>query len=175
MMRIDRRLAVAMAAVLGIGGCAPTILAPTVPVIPGPNKPFESFAADQQTCQAYANSQTAPLAQQANTQALGSTLLTTALGAGLGAAVGGGRGAAIGAASGAVLGGGLGANRSAYAGMGIQQQFDLYYAQCMSARGNSVPGFTPPRGYGGGAAGYGAQGYEYAPGARVPPPPPPRY
>ena len=161
MKRIKGPSAAGFAALLALSGCAPPVLAPTVPVMPGPNKPFDQFAADQAMCQQYANSQTAPLAAQANNQAFGSAILGTALGAGLGAAVGGGRGAAIGAASGAVLGTGVGANQSAMAGMSLQQQYDVYYAQCMYARGNQVPGFSPPP--------YSPTPYS-GPGAPLPPP-----
>ena len=66
-----------MVAVVALSTCAPTVLAPTVPVMPGPNKPFDQFAADQQSCEAYANGQVAPMAAQANNQAFGSALLTT--------------------------------------------------------------------------------------------------
>jgi uncharacterized protein YcfJ len=181
MMRIHARFAGAMVAVIALTACAPTVMAPTVPVMPGANKPFDQFAADQQVCQAYANSQTAPLSAQANNQAVGSALLTTALGAGLGAAVGGGRGAAIGAASGAVLGGAVGAQGSSIAGMNIQQQFNIFYSQCMYARGNQVPGFSPnmyaippyPGAGGPPPGGPPPQGYGPPPGAY--PPPPPRY
>ncbi len=177
MMRVRAGWGGAMVAVIALTACAPTVMAPTVPVMPGQNKPFDQFAADQQTCQGYANSQTAPLAAQANNQAVGTALLTTALGAGLGAAVGGGRGAAIGAASGAVIGTGMGAQGSSFAGMSIQQQFDAYYAQCMSARGNQVPGFAPGQ-YGTPPyPGPGPGGPVMIPpaGAPLPPPPPPRY
>jgi outer membrane lipoprotein SlyB len=143
MMRVHRGLGCAMIAAIALTGCAPTVMAPTVPVMPGQNKTFDQFTADQQTCQGYANAETAPLSQQANNQALGGALLTTALGAGLGAAIGGGRGAAIGAASGAVLGGAAGAQGSSIAGMSIQQQYNIFYSQCMSAHGNQVPGFSP--------------------------------
>jgi uncharacterized protein YcfJ len=171
MKRIDGRLAAAMAAVFTVSACAPTVMAPTVPVAPAQGKPFNQFANDQATCEAYANQQVAPLTAQANNNALGSALLGTALGAGLGAAIGGGRGAAIGAASGAALGTGVGVQNSSMAGMSIQQQYNLYYAQCMSSRGNSVPGMSPapaPGGYGPGEYGPGG----YGPGAPVPPPPP---
>jgi uncharacterized protein YcfJ len=165
MMRVNARLGGAMAAVIALSACAPTVMAPTVPVMPGANKPFDQFAADQQTCQAYANSQTAPMAAQANNQAAGGALLTTVLGAGLGAAFGGGRGAAIGAASGAVVGGSMAARNSSMAGMGIQQQYDIFYSQCMYARGNQVPGFAPTQ--------YALPPYPgAAPGAPMPPPPP---
>jgi uncharacterized protein YcfJ len=173
MMRVHGGLAkglgCAMIAAIALTGCAPTVMAPTVPVMPGQNKSFDQFAADQQVCQGYANAQTAPLSQQANNQALGSALLTTALGAGLGAAVGGGRGAAIGAASGAVVGGAVGAQGSSLAGMSIQQQFNIFYSQCMYARGNQVPGFSPNQ--------YALPPYAGAggppPGGPMPPPPAP--
>jgi uncharacterized protein YcfJ len=155
---------------------------PTVPVAPGPGKSFDAFAADQATCRQYADAQVAPQAAYANNRAVGSAVLGTALGAGLGAAVGGGHGAAIGAASGAVVGSAAGASRAGYAQMSVQQQYDLAYAECMSAHGNRVPGFgPPPRGpYGGPPPGayeggpppsYGPPGPP--PGWSPPPPPPP--
>jgi uncharacterized protein YcfJ len=162
MMRIRTSLGGAMIAVIALTACAPTVMAPTIPVMPGANKPPDQFMVDQQTCQGYANSQTAPLSAQANNQALGGALLTTALGAGLGAAIGGGRGAAIGAASGAVVGTAAGAQGSSIAGMNIQQQYNIFYSQCMYARGNQVPGFSPNM--------YAIPPY---PGPGGPPPPPP--
>ncbi|HEY1796026.1 MAG TPA: YMGG-like glycine zipper-containing protein [Stellaceae bacterium] len=170
MKRIDGRLAGVMAAVLTVAACAPQVVAPTVPVMPGQGKPFDQFAADQQTCEAYANQQIAPLTQQANNSGIGEALLTTALGAGLGAAIGGGRGAAIGAASGAVVGTSMGASNSARAGAGIQGQYNMYYAQCMSSKGNAVPGAPPPPGYPPPAPPPAA--YGPGPGAALPPPPP---
>ena len=170
MMRMRVRVGVTIITAVALAACAPTVMAPTVPVMPGPNKAGDQFLADTQACQAYANSQTAPLSQQANNQALGGALLTTALGAGLGAAVGGGHGAAIGAASGAVVGGGFAAQGSSIAGMNIQQQYNLYYSQCMYAHGNQVPGFAAP--YAGAGAPVAPGPVGPAPGAYVPPPPP---
>ena len=185
MMRVHGGLGAVIVAAIALTGCAPAVMAPTVPVMPGANKLGDQFAADDQACRAFANAQTAPLSAQANNQALGGALLTTALGAGLGAAVGGGRGAAIGAASGAVVGGAVGAQSSSLAGMSIQQQFNIYYAQCMSSRGNQVPGFAPnaypglgaPPGPPGGPppGAYMSPGPPGGPppGAYMPPPPPP--
>ena len=62
---------------------------------------------DDLGCRQYADAQIAPLRDQANSQAIGSTILGAGLGAALGAAVGGGRGAGIGAASGAIVAPGL--------------------------------------------------------------------
>ena len=55
---------------------------------------------DDQACRQFADAQVAPLRDQANSQAVGNTLLGAGLGAAIGAAVGGGRGAGIGAAPG---------------------------------------------------------------------------
>jgi uncharacterized protein YcfJ len=168
MLRVHKGLGAAMAAVIALTGCAPTVMAPTIPVMPGANKAPDQFAADQQACGSYANAQTAPLSAQANSQALGGALLTTALGAGLGAAIGGGRGAAIGAASGALVGGAAGAQGSSIAGMNIQQQYNIFYSQCMYARGNQVPGFSP---YMYAIPPYPGPGGPPPPGAYVTPPP----
>src|SRR5579875_3820031 len=107
-------------------------LGPTIPVAPGPGKSFAAFAADQETCRQYADAQVGPQAAYANSRAVGSALLGTALGAG--------HGAAIGAASGAVVGTAAGASGAGFAQMSLQQQYDLAYAECMSAHGNRVPG-----------------------------------
>ncbi len=160
MKRIDPRAVGAAALLLSLAACVAPPMGPTIPVAPGPGKTFDAFSADQGFCQQYAYSQTAPGAYAANNQAVGSALIGTVLGAGLGAAIGGGRGAAIGAASGAGLGTVVGASNSAYAQMSLQQQYDVMYGECMSARGNRAPGFSPPPG----APPYGGQpGY--------PPPP----
>ncbi|HYM73181.1 MAG TPA: glycine zipper family protein [Stellaceae bacterium] len=83
-------------------------------------------------CRQYADSQTAGIRQQAANNAVGSTLLGAALGAGIGAAVGGGRGAGIGAASGAIVGGGAGGADAANANAYADQQAYAYYQQCMA-------------------------------------------
>ncbi len=169
MKRIHLQVVSVLAATMALAACVQTPVAPMIPVAPGPKKSFDAFGADQAVCQQYAAAETAPAVAAANNQAVGGTLLTTALGAGLGAAIGGGRGAAIGAASGAGLGTVVGASGSSYAQMSVQQQYDILYGQCMAAHGNSVPGFSPPPDaprYPGGA-GPGSQPY---PGAPAPPP-----
>jgi hypothetical protein len=99
-------------------------------------------------CRQYADQATQPMRDQANSQAVGSTLLGAGLGAALGAAVGGGRGAAIGAASGGAMGAIGGAANSADASGYIQQQWNAYYAQCMSSRSAPAPAYAPAPGYG---------------------------
>jgi hypothetical protein len=127
-----------------LSGCAQTPMGPLVQVMPGPGKSFDAFAYDQAACKQYAQGAVAGQAENANTRAVGAAALGTVLGAGLGAAIGGGRGAAIGAGSGVIAGTGLGMGSSAGAQYGIQTQYDNAYAQCMYAKGNSVPGYGAP-------------------------------
>ncbi|SRR5579885_678583 len=148
------------AALLVLGGCATEPYGPTIPVMPGPGKSMEQFQADDASCQQYASDRVAGRVNDVNNRAIGTAVIGTALGAGLGAAVGNGRGAAIGAASGAVVGSSIGANESSWGQRGIQRQYNIAYAQCMTARGHRVERprmyrYPPP------PAGYG------------PPPPPP--
>jgi uncharacterized protein YcfJ len=103
---------------------------------------------DDMACRQYADAQIAPMRDQANANAVGSALVGAGLGAALGAAVGGGRGAGIGAASGAIVGTGVGAANAQNADAYLQQQFNAYYAQCMSARTAPPPppAYAPPAG-----------------------------
>jgi outer membrane lipoprotein SlyB len=191
MKHIDPRLAGAVALMVALGACVVPPTAPTIPVIPGANKQFSAFAADQTYCQQYATAQTAPQAAAATNQAVGTAVLSTALGAGLGAAIGGGRGAAIGAASGATFGTVVGASGAGFAQMSLQQEYDVMYGQCMAAQGNQVPGFSPPPGtppyagtpgpspdapspspYGPGPSPYGPGSPPYGPGSPPYGPPP---
>ena len=119
---------------------------------------------DDQTCRQFADAQIAPLRDQANSQAIGSTILGAGLGAAFGAAVGGGRGAGIGAASGAIVGTGVGAASAQNAAGYLQQQYNAYYAQCMASRR------PPPPQYSGPAPGY-AQAPGYSPTPSYGPPP----
>ena len=138
----DLRPAGVAATALMLSACVGQ-MAPTVPVMPGSNKPFDAFSADQAVCRQYADSQIAPLRDQANASTVGSGLLGAALGAGVGAAVGGGRGAAIGAASGAAIGTSYGVANAQMASLSLQQQYDVFYSQCMYGRGDQVPGYYP--------------------------------
>jgi hypothetical protein len=147
-------------AALLLAGCVSEPLGPRVAVMPAPNKPFDVFQQEQAMCEQYAGQQVGGAAQDANNQAIGTAVITTILGAGLGAAVGGGSGAAIGAASGAVAGTAIGAGPAGAAQYDIQQRYDVAYSQCMYSKGNQVPGYT-----------YMGSGQNYI--APPPPPPPP--
>jgi hypothetical protein len=178
MKHIDPRMAGAVAVMVSLSACVTAPTAATIPVVPGPNKTFETFASEQSYCQQYATAQTAPQAQAATNQSVATAVLTTALGAGLGAAVGGsgwrgnaGRGAGIGAAGGAVVGTALGASQAGFAQMSLQQQFDVMYGQCMYSYGNQVPGFSPP-GQSPYSGGPGRSPYGPPPNSRAPGPSP---
>ncbi len=138
---------IACAALVLLAACTPAPQGPTVPVMPGPNKPFQVFQEDQAVCSNYAQQVIGPAQQQLQSQQLGSAIIGTALGAGIGAAAGGGRGAAIGAGAGALAGTAYGANASQYEAMNMQQRYDMAYSQCMYSRGNQVPGFSPAPNY----------------------------
>src|SRR5258708_1291674 len=86
---------IAWAATVLLTGCVSAPQGPTVPVMPSPNKPFQVFQEDQAVCQNYAQQVIGPAQQQLQNQQVGSALIGTVLGAGIGAAAGGGRGAAI--------------------------------------------------------------------------------
>jgi hypothetical protein len=168
-----RAIVLVTAAVTTLSGCVIPPMGPTIPVMPGANKPFATFQQDDADCKNYASQQVAGGAEAANNKSVTEAVIGTALGAGLGAAVGGGRGAAVGAASGAVVGSAVGANTGAQAQYGLQQRYNIAYAQCMSSKGNLVQGdpygyplrrraYPPPPGY-----------YPPPPPGYYPPPPPP--
>ena len=155
------------AAALAVSAC--TVAPPPGPAVmamPGQGKTLEAFQQDDMGCRQYATQQTggASPAVAANQSAVGSAVVGTALGAAAGAALGSlggavGAGAAIGAATGLVAGSAVGANNAAIAGGSVQQAYDISYAQCMTASGNTVQ--APP-------AGYGYGGYPYASGYPAP-------
>src|SRR5208283_385241 len=111
-------------------------MGPTVAVMPAPGKPFDVFQGDQAVCKGFASNQVQGGAQQANNRQVGTAVVGTLLGAGLGAAIGGGRGAAIGAGAGALGGTAVGAGPAQGAEASLQQRYDIAYSQCMYARGN---------------------------------------
>jgi hypothetical protein len=140
---------------------------PDVVAMPGQGKDFTVFQQDDMACRQYASAQTGGVsaAQAGTNSAVGSAVLGTALGAAAGAALGSvggavGAGAAIGGATGLLAGSAIGAGNAQASEAGMQQRYDVSYAQCMTAHGNSVQ--APPPSY---AASYP---YPYA----YPPPPP---
>ena len=120
---------------------------PSVMVMPGPEKPFEVFVADDGLCRQWAQQQIggASPSQTANQNLTTGAVIGTLVGAGLGALIGSvsgdaGAGAAFGAATG-FFGGTAIAGPPAYDSQWqLQRQYDIAYQQCMYARGNQIPG-----------------------------------
>ncbi len=158
-MRKTNFAIVALGMAVLLAGCVTPPMGPEIPVMPGPNKSFSEFQQDQAACENYASNQVAGGAEAANNRAVGAAVVGTALGAAVGAAAGGGRAVGTGAAVGGVLGTATGANISGRAQYRLQRRYDMAYAQCMSAHGNQVQGFSRGPGYG--------------PPPGYPPPPPP--
>ena len=133
----------ALLSVTLLAGCATPPLGPLVTVLPGPDKSYPQFTADDARCRAEADYRVAGQAQYANNRGLGAGVLTTVAGTALGAIVGGGSGAAVGAVTGAGVGLGIGASTSGSAQPALQAQYDNVYAQCMYIAGNQLPGAPP--------------------------------
>lgn len=152
-----------LAAPIALAACAvapPT--GPSVMAMPGQGKSFEAFQQDDGLCRGWATQQTggAQPGQAATNSAVGSAVVGTALGAAAGAALGSvggavGAGAAIGGATGLLLGSAVGASNAQASAGNIQQRYDMAYAQCMAAKGDSVQ--IPQPAYA--SAGYPAYGY----------------
>ena len=118
-MRI-RLVAIPLAAMTLVAGCATMPSGPNVMVLPGPQKNFDQFQADQVSCQQYAQASIggATAAQNAANSAVASAAVGTALGAAAGAIIGAaagnaGAGAAWGAGTGLLFGSAAGSNASA--------------------------------------------------------------
>ena len=152
MPRIATRALVA--ACLLAAGCASQPTAPTVRVLPGPNKPFQVFQEEDAYCRHYASTQVAGDADKANNDQLLDTGIGAVGGAALGAIIGGGRGAAVGAGVGAGGGAVVGAGNGDRKQWSAQQRYNYAYEQCMYSKGNQIPGTY------------------YYPQAAPPPPPP---
>jgi len=170
-MRNSAKLLAAGTAVVLLAGCATRPLGPTVAVYPSQYKPFDVFQRDQYECGQYASSTVAGGEQAINNNAVGATVVGSALGLALGAATGSGRAATAGAVAGGAVGAVVGANETARGQYGLQQRYNIAYAQCMYSRGNQVAGYQA----------YAPQGYYPPPPAGsypppqggYPPPPPP--
>ena len=83
-----RLLLLPLAAALVLGGCVTVPTAPTVMVLPGPQKSFEQFQNDGPSCQQYAQNVVAPPGVAAANNAAANAAVGTALGAAAGAIIG---------------------------------------------------------------------------------------
>jgi len=130
-----------------VSACADMPTGPTVAVMPAPGKPFEVFQQDDAYCKQYASQQIAG-APGGGEQVATSIAAGAVIGAVAGTLLGDNRNAAgAGAATGALFGtaaGGRSADRSSAA---LQRRYNVAFEQCMYAKGNQVPGFSPSRFY----------------------------
>jgi len=162
-----RRLAAPLAIVLAaatLAGCAVVPSGPSIMALPGTNKSFDQFRQDDFTCRQFANGQNGGMdtASAANTSAIGSAVIGTAIGAAAGAAFGGGSGAAIGAGAGLLAGSAVGVGNAQSSVYMTQSRYDQAYIQCMYAYGNRVP-----------VRGDMVSSQQMQPAQRYAPPPPP--
>ena len=159
-MRNNSIIALAGAAIALTACAIPPPVGPSVVALPPKGGDYGQFQQQDASCRQNASASTgyADPTIAANQAAAGTVALGTLAGAGLGAALGAvagnpGAGAAIGAGAGALVSGGAAANAAAASGYGLQQQYDVTYAQCMTAAGNDVQ--LPEPGVGGAYPVYG--------------------
>ena len=133
---ISTRSAMTVSALVLLGACATIPTAPSILALPGTNRSFESFRADDQDCRLFASRQITVQVPEPGVQ---SAVTGTAIGAVAGAAIGGQQGAAVGAGTGLLMGSAVGAESSRTYSYGTQRQYDHAYIQCMYGRGHKVP------------------------------------
>lgn len=139
-------------------GCATAPLGPTIQVMPAPGKPFATFQAESEECQAWAFQQMGgqEAVDRVNANAVLYGVIGGAIGAGIGALSGASwgygprsrrryaaSGAAMGAGIGTAAGAAQGAAASAHSSQQLQMIYDDAYVQCMYSKGNQVPGQAP--------------------------------
>lgn len=164
---------------LALVACTPTLPAgPSVAVMPGKGKSFETFQNDNAVCRQFAHTQIGVDPQDnARSNAVGGAVTGAALGAAAGAAFGdSSRAAGVGAGAGLLMGAASGNNNAVRSSRELQHRYDVAYEQCMYAKGHQLPQAEYPR-YRSGI--YSAPAY-YPPPVYYPepgyyPPPPPGY
>jgi len=138
--------ALAVGVLLALGGCAVVPPSgPSIVALPRSGEPLQQFQQEDYQCRDYAYRSTDAngASQAATNNAVGSAAIGTLGGAAVGALIGAaagnpGAGAAIGAGSGLLVGGAAGANGASYSAYGLQGRYDAAYAQCMTAKGNTI-------------------------------------
>jgi hypothetical protein len=145
-------------------------------VVPGAEKSFDEFDADDTYCRGVADQRVGVSPEQVAGEATAAgavvgTLLGGAVGAAIGAAAGNpGLGAATGAGFGLLGGTSVGVANAQMGAWSVQRSYDIAYAQCMQASGNRVPMRRVPR-YGPPPSYYGPYGPPPPFGPDGPPPP----
>lgn len=139
-------LNMAILSAIALAGCVSPPQAPTVMVLPGSDKTYESFQHDDVICRNAASRGVGDEANNANNNGVATAAAGTAIGATAGALIGsagGPRGAAgglaVGAASGLLVGSAVAGNNSGGTRSSLQDQYNVTYVQCMYAKGNKIP------------------------------------
>ena len=157
---------------LALAACVSVPTGPSMMALPGSNKGFDQFRADDAMCRNFASQSIgASAANDAAVDAgVSSALIGTLIGAAAGAAVDGSHGAGVGAGMGLVVGSMAGVGAADASRYGTQQRYDQSYVQCMYSRGHQVPvrgGYTVRR-----TTVPAAPTTDYVPPPGNPPPPP---
>lgn len=131
----------AAAPLLLLGACMSMPTGPSVMTLPGSQKSFEQFRADDARCRLYAGDAIggATAANAQTDSAVKSAAVGTAVGAVAGAAIGGHGGAGVGAGTGLLVGALAGSGAANASGYDAQRRYDHAYIQCMYASGHKVP------------------------------------
>lgn len=143
-------LSVVVLGTLSLAACAATPpTGPNVLALPPVGKDLAQFRQEDAICRAYAQMQTGhatPQQVQNRSTATGAVAgggIGAAAGALTGAAAGNaGAGAAIGAGTGLLVGSALGASSGSMSTAELQRRYDIAFAQCMAAHGNTVQPLT---------------------------------
>lgn len=166
-----KRVGIVGAATL-LAACATAPTGPSMLVLPGTGKSFETFRFDDFECRNFAVNQAgAPAADQARQDSMvRGAALGTVVGAVAGAAINGSRGAGVGAGTGLLLGTASGTSAAGSDSYSTQRRYDHAYVQCMYSKGHRVPVDGRLNEAPGARPALGAQ--PPAPPAGTPPPPP---
>ena len=122
-----------------LAGCTSMPQGPSVAVMPAQGKPFDLFQQEDAECRGWARQSLGTGAAQAGAQSmLGSAAVGTALGAAIGGLAGGSHAARSGAAVGLGLGSIAGTEQAQATQQSLQRRYDIAYAQCMVAKGNTL-------------------------------------
>ncbi|TKI06109.1 glycine zipper family protein [Martelella alba] len=164
-------LALSFVILLNLTGCGTTPPSyPTLTALPGKNKDLNHFQQDDYRCRNYAAQMLASRPGVDGVgQSAGAVAVGTAGGAAAGALIGAasnnaGPGALIGAGSGMLLGGMAAASGRHQSAAAAQQQYDNYYGQCITARGDTIMQPQPSTVMVAQPAYYAPPVYYYAPG-----------
>ena len=158
---------------LALAACVSVPTGPSLMALPGANKNFDQFRADEAMCRNYASQSIGATTASgaAVDSGVSSALIGTLVGAAAGAAIDGSHGAGVGAGVGLVTGSMAGVGAADASRYGTQQRYDQSYVQCMYSRGHQVPvrgGYTVRRT----TAAPAVPAPDYVPPPGNPPPPP---